>query len=275
MRGSTLQKEGAACAKGLSWARKEVDKLQGLGGGCCDWRAISKRDTGWDNHGDVSGVLIRTEGPWEGVWILFWGEGDPLKGLSRAEGVVFKRTGQNFSTIQSSPTSDTFLVYRPVQSCPEWWHQSATKSSNMLLTKADMVEGSNLRRLPSDTSRGPRVPPYHSLSTPIRGAMAGIWGFSHWTSKGHPACLCLSYLDGHATQEIFQKDLQEDVVDKFDFFLAELHNAELSLYRKTRVLIKHAKSCHKIWTINLTWLTWGLSAHRAWFQWFMTTTEHN
>lgn len=116
----------------------------------------------------------------------------------------------------------------------------------MLLTKADMVQGSNLRRLPSDTSRGPRVPPYHSLSTPIREALAGIWGFSHCTSKGHPACLCLSYLDGHATQEISHKDLQENVVDKFDFFLAELHNAELSLYRKIRVLIKHAKSCHKI-----------------------------
>ena len=46
IRGSALQKEGAACAKVLSWARKEVDKLQELRGGQCDLKVIGKGDIG-------------------------------------------------------------------------------------------------------------------------------------------------------------------------------------------------------------------------------------
>lgn len=56
IRQSALQKEGAACAKVLRWARKEVDKLQELRGGQCDLRAIGKGNTGRDYAGDTAGA---------------------------------------------------------------------------------------------------------------------------------------------------------------------------------------------------------------------------
>lgn len=197
MRGSTLQKEGTACAKGLSWAGKEVDKLQDLGGGWCDCRAISKRDTGWDHRGDASGARLQDGGArGRGLNSLLRGR-RPTEGFQQGRGNSLQKNWEKCSNYTTQPH---FWPLPSVEACPELSRTMTSedcKASTMLLTKADMVEGSNLRRLPSDTARGPRVPPYHSLSTPIREALAGIWGFSHCTSKGHPACLCLSCLDDH------------------------------------------------------------------------------
>lgn len=114
---------------------------------------------------------------------------------------------------------------------------------NMLPTKADLWRDSNLRGYPQ---MPPEVPesllPF--LSTPIRKPWLEFGGSPTVPQKVIlPACVSLMPRWPCHSGE-FPKDLRENVVDKSDFFLAELHNAEL-LYRKIRVLIKHAKSCHK------------------------------
>lgn len=135
--GNVLQKEKTACAKVLSWERKEIDKLQELGGGLCGWRVISEARLVWDRPGNGTGTNhaeLRGHGKGsefsskgkEAHWDIF------TQGRRRS----FQICQAKVSNSVSSPVSAAFLIGSPIQGCLGQWRQSSAKISDALLTKA-------------------------------------------------------------------------------------------------------------------------------------------